>query len=167
MRCFKGLPKLSKSGSYGSGKLVGERSRHHTLRSAHKQRVSKTSSQPRDGVAEGRLTKPYLFRRSTDMPLIDQRFKRKQQIEIDSADTRVVAEVEPVDGAVIRSGDRGQDGLPSRPCKSKRQSSGPSRFSDLRQWFGKKPAAIVSQKLRRLMPQRSQWSGLKAAEEQN
>ena len=28
----------------------------------------------------------------------------------------VVAEVEPVDGAVIRSGDRGQDGLPRRPC---------------------------------------------------
>lgn len=31
------------------------------------------------------------------------------------AAARVVAEVEPVDGAVIRSGDRGQDGLPSRP----------------------------------------------------
>ena len=29
---------------------------------------------------------------------------------------RVVAEVEPVDGAVIRSGDCGQDGLPRRPC---------------------------------------------------
>ena len=29
---------------------------------------------------------------------------------------RVVAEVEPVDGAVIPSGDRGQDGLPRRPC---------------------------------------------------
>ena len=28
----------------------------------------------------------------------------------------VVAEVEPVDGAVIRSGDCGQDGLPRRPC---------------------------------------------------
>ena len=29
---------------------------------------------------------------------------------------RIVAEVEPVDGAVIRPGDRGQDGLPRRPC---------------------------------------------------
>ena len=28
----------------------------------------------------------------------------------------VVTEVEPVDSAVIRSGDRGQDGLPRRPC---------------------------------------------------
>jgi len=32
------------------------------------------------------------------------------------ATARIIAEVEPVDGAVIRSGDRGQDGLPRRPC---------------------------------------------------
>jgi len=71
MRCFEGLPKLSKSRSYGSGELVGAGSRHHALRSAHKQRVSKTSSQPRDGVAEGRLTEPDLFCGPAHMPLVD------------------------------------------------------------------------------------------------
>ena len=80
MRRFKGLPNLSKSGPYGAGKLVGAGSRHHTLRRAHKQRVSKTSSQPRNGVAEGRLTEPYLSCGPAHMPLVDQRFKGKQEV---------------------------------------------------------------------------------------
>lgn len=86
MRCFEGLPKLSKSGSYGSGKLVGAGSWHHTLRCAHKQPVSKTSSQSRNGVAEGWLTESYLPCGPAHMPLVDQRFKGKQEIEIDPAD---------------------------------------------------------------------------------
>ena len=85
MRRFEGLPKLSKGGPYGSGELVRARSRHHALRSAHKQRVSKTSSQSCDGVAEGRLTEPNLSCGPPYMPLVDQRFKGKQQVEVDPA----------------------------------------------------------------------------------
>ena len=85
MRCFESLPKLSKSRSYGSGEVVGAGSRHHALRGTHKQRVSETSAQPCDGVAEGRLTEPYPACGTADMPLVDQRFKGKQKVKIDSA----------------------------------------------------------------------------------
>ena len=85
MRCFERLPKLSKGRSYGPGELVGARSWHHALRCAHKQWVSKTGSQPRDGVAEGRLTEPHVSCGPAHMPLVDQRFKGKQEVKIDAA----------------------------------------------------------------------------------
>jgi hypothetical protein len=85
MRRIEGLPELVKSGSYRPGELVGAKSGLHALCSAHKQRVSETSPQSRDGITEGWLTQPYPSRGSTDMPLIDQRFKGEQEVKIDSA----------------------------------------------------------------------------------
>jgi len=86
MRRFKGLPKLGKSGSYGSCELLGARSRHHALSRTHKQRISEARAQSRDGVTEGGLAQPYPFCGSTHMPLIDERFKGQQEVKIDSAD---------------------------------------------------------------------------------
>src|SRR5208282_2479295 len=44
------------------------------------------SSQTRDSVAEGRLTEPHLSCSPAHMPLVDQRFKGKQKVEIDPTD---------------------------------------------------------------------------------
>ena len=71
---------------YRPGELVGAGSRHHTLPSAHKQRVSEACSQPRDGVTEGRLTESYLPCGPADMPLVHQRFKREEEVKINAAD---------------------------------------------------------------------------------
>ena len=84
MRRFKSLPKLSKCRSYGAGELVGAGRRHHALRGAHKQRVSKTCSQPGNGIAEGRLTQPNLSCGTAHMPLVDQRFKSHEEVQVDS-----------------------------------------------------------------------------------
>ena len=83
---FEGLPKLSKSGSYGFGQLLSTRSRLHSLRSAHKQGVLEASSQSSYGVAEGGLAQPNPFRGAPDMALVDERFESEQEIEVDPTD---------------------------------------------------------------------------------
>jgi len=85
-RSFKGLAKLGKSRTDGSGELFSAGSRDHALDGPHKQRIFEACPQPRDGIAEGRLAEPDPLCGPADMSLIVQGLKCKKEIKIDSTD---------------------------------------------------------------------------------